>query len=113
MFDSYIRKAEVRKVINADTIEVLLDFGFDQYSVQRILLSEANAPEPYGEEKEKGILAKEYVEKLIPEGSIVYIKSYKKDSFGRWIASIYYKQNNGWTSLSETLLINKFAVPHK
>ena len=58
---SYVYKATVVKVVDADTIDVRLDVGFDTHVFKRLRFLLVDAWETRGEEREKGLAAKEYV----------------------------------------------------
>lgn len=98
----HLYPAKVERVIDGDTIVVDLYLGLgvvldDQY----IRFYGINAWEPKGEQKEKGLKAKEYLEERLKEGNIEieirpeWSKSETgKDSFGRWIGTVYVKGVN-------------------
>ena len=57
----YIYKAKVLRVVDGDTIDLLIDLGFNAWKKERIRLSGINTPETRTKdlkEKEKGLLAK-------------------------------------------------------
>lgn len=103
--DNYVRSAEVRRVIDGDTIEVLVDSGFKYYTVERIQVAGIRTDDIVGENKtERGLKAKEYVEDKLPEGSKVIIQSHGVDGFGRWVCDVYYRSGEGQLNLGVTLL---------
>ena len=86
----YDYKAEVLNVVDGDTIDVRIDCGFRMYRDERLRLMSIDAPEVRRPTKEAGDAATEYAkEKLL--GQTVIIRTVKdgKDSFGRYLATIY------------------------
>jgi micrococcal nuclease len=111
--DNYTRAATVRKVIDGDTIEVMIDDGRRQYSVERVRLLRINTPEIKGEEMEAGLASKSYVESVLPAGSNVVIQTHKSDSFDRWLAELWYINNEGvQINLNDELLNKGLAEPY-
>lgn len=86
----YTYKARVSRIVDGDTIDVDIDLGFGMTSFQRLRFARINAPEVRGEEKEAGQVAKGVVDEKIPPGSEIMIHTEKDDSFGRYIAEIWY-----------------------
>lgn len=88
----YQYKAQVRQVIDADTIDVLIDLGFGVHTMQRLRLYGIDAPEM---KTEAGKIAKEYVKSvLLWAGAtmFVYVRTLKdkKDKYGRKLAVVYF-----------------------
>ena len=113
--DPYVRLATVKKIVDGDTIDVNVDCGFRRFSVERLRLSCIDTPEIRSsnpEEKANGFRSKEYVEKALPIGSNVVIRTEKGDVFGRWLAEVYYKDSEGVDRyLNQELLNEGLAVP--
>ena len=109
--ETYVRNATVRKVVDGDTIEVVVDMGFRRYSVERLRVSRINTPEVRGEQRIEGLASKDFVVKLLPEGTKIVIQSSKGDAFGRWIAEVYYIDGatNEQVNLSDLLLSKGLA----
>jgi micrococcal nuclease len=92
----YWYKAQVLRIIDADTIEVEVDLGFQVFIKETIRFSRINAWEKKGSEKEKGLEAKKYLESVMPVGSEIMLhterdekKKEKKEKFGRWLADVW------------------------
>jgi micrococcal nuclease len=86
---NYCFYAKVKRVVDADTIDLVVDCGFGIFRNERIRLAHVNAWEVRGEEREQGLLAKEYVEKLLPVGRTIVVKTGKeKGKYGRYIGEI-------------------------
>lgn len=85
----YTYKAKIIRVIDGDTMEVLVDLGMYVKMTITIRLFGIDTPEIRGEEREEGLKVKDYVKSLI-EGKEVLIKTHKdsKGKYGRWLAEI-------------------------
>ena len=91
----FVYPAKVERVIDGDTIVVDLQLGLgvvldDQY----IRFYGIDAWETRGEEREKGLEAKEYLEERLSKGKIeIEIRpewgQHGKGSFGRWLGVVY------------------------
>jgi len=109
----YKYKAIVIKVVDADTVKVDIDLGFDNWIHDKNLrILGINAPETRGDEREKGLVAKKFVEQLLPVGSIVEIHTEKTGKYGRYLAEVIYTVENVPHSLSEVLLELGYAKPY-
>ena len=91
----FFYKAQVKKVVDGDTIDVLIDVGFSMHYAGRVRLYGVNTPESRTsnlEEKKAGLAAKEFVEQWIASNNnIVYLKTIKdkNEKYGRILAEIY------------------------
>ena len=88
----YQYKAQVKAVIDADTIDVLIDLGFGVHTMQRLRLYGIDAPEM---KTEAGKIAKEYVKSVLlgaDASMFVYVRTIKdkKDKYGRKLAVLYF-----------------------
>ncbi len=92
----YKYKAKVERVIDGDTLEVTIDLGFKITTVQKLRLAGINTPETYNvkkdsEEYQKGMLAKNYVEKRIAENNnLILIETEKvPEKYGRYVTKVW------------------------
>ena len=88
----YQYKAQVKAVIDADTIDVLIDLGFGVHTMQRLRLYGIDAPEM---RTEAGKIAKEYIKSVLlgaDAAMFVYVRTLKdrKDKYGRKLAVLYF-----------------------
>jgi len=109
-----VRIAQVTKIIDGDTLdlEIKIDLGFHSHAVlnPRVRLARIDAPEVRGKQRPLGLEAKAYVEAEL-NLKMVSIKTFKDDSFGRWIAEIYYTNNNNrHVNLSDEMVKAGHAV---
>ena len=120
----YIYNCIIARVIDGDTIVVHIDLGFDTWlKNQYIRLHDIDAPEIRTLdmfEKEKGLAAKGYVEKLLPVGSrrTLYSYEFKRGKYGRIIGDfgIPFDPENpdgSYYHLSFALLENGYAEPYE
>lgn len=100
----YKYKAKVKRIVNGDTIDVVIDLGFKITTNQRIRLQGINTPETYNvkkdsEEYKKGMVAKLFVIQRIESNNNEVIIETEKDTgkYGRYIGTI-------WMADSETSL---------
>ena len=83
----YTYKAFVERVVDADTVWVNIDCGFNTFSRQKLRLRGIDAPELYSK---KGQKAKEFVEGALSKVSFIIIKSYSLDKYGRPLSDLFY-----------------------
>ena len=108
----YWYTAVLVRIIDGDTIVVDVDLGMSTWKHKVTLrILGIDTPEPRGKTKVAGDAATQRaIELLGPPGSLLYIHTVKKDSFGRWIASV---QLMDGTFFEETMLKEGYAVPYK
>lgn len=91
----FFYKAHVKKILDGDTIDLLIDVGFNMHFSGRVRLYGVNTPESRTsnpQEKIAGLAAKEFVENWIEENNhIVFIKTIKdkNEKYGRLLAEVY------------------------
>ena len=89
-YDPYIYRAKIVRVYDGDTVTAEVDLGFDIKRKMTIRLAGINTPELYGEEREKGLLARDYLASRILDREVtIKTKKDKKGKYGRYIAIIY------------------------
>jgi micrococcal nuclease len=111
----YEYKAKVINVVDGDTIDVVIDLGFDIKYSTRVRLYGINTPETRSrnkKEKDAGLKAKcRLTELLLNSEPGVIIRTIKDDSvekYGRLLANIFL---NG-VNVNELLLQEGLAVPY-
>jgi micrococcal nuclease len=96
MITLYSYKATVIRVIDGDTIEVMIDLGFNTWSSKTIRLNGINAPESRTRDvdtKKKGLASKDrLIEILQNNGNKLNIISRGIDKYGRCLADIFVDQ---------------------
>jgi micrococcal nuclease len=107
MYEYYVRKVE--KVVDGDTIDVLIDLGFDILFQSRVRLAGIDTPESRTrdlKEKALGLESKEYLKNYLKDAKSVVIKTEKINStekFGRILGWLYI---NGDTESVNDKMIN-------
>jgi len=107
MYEYYVRKVE--NVVDGDTIDVLIDLGFDILFQSRVRLAGIDTPESRTKdlaEKALGLESKEYLKKHLKDAKSVVIKTEKMDSsekYGRILGWVYI---NGDTASLNDMMIN-------
>lgn len=85
----YYYKAQVIRIVDADTIVALVDLGFTSSRKEMLRFARIDAPELRGSEREAGLAAKEWLLSQISPGDEIIIRTEKDDSFGRYICELY------------------------
>jgi micrococcal nuclease len=107
MYEYYVRKVE--NVVDGDTIDVLIDLGFDILFQSRVRLAGIDTPESRTrdlKEKALGLESKEYLKKHLKDAKSIIIKTEKMNStekFGRILGWLYV---NGETISVNDMMIN-------
>jgi micrococcal nuclease len=111
MYEYYVRKVE--NVVDGDTIDVLIDLGFDILFQSRVRLAGIDTPESRTKdlkEKALGLESKEYLKKALKDAKSVVIKTEKMNStekFGRILGWIYV--NGDTVSLNDMMINDGYA----
>ena len=111
MYEYYVRKVE--SVVDGDTIDVLIDLGFDIIFGSRVRLAGIDTPESRTKdlaEKALGLEAKEYLKKSLKDAKSVIIKTEKMDSsekYGRILGWVYI--NGDTISLNDMMINDGYA----
>jgi micrococcal nuclease len=111
MYEYYVRKEE--NVVDGDTIDVLIDLGFDILFQSRVRLAGIDTPESRTKdlkEKALGLESKEYLKKHLKDAKSVVIKTEKMDSsekYGRILGWLYV--NNDTESVNDKMINDGYA----
>lgn len=111
MYEYYVRKVE--NVVDGDTIDVLIDLGFDILFQSRVRLAGIDTPESRTKdlaEKALGLESKEYLKKHLKDAKSVVIKTEKMDSsekYGRILGWVYV--NGDTESLNDKMINDGYA----
>jgi micrococcal nuclease len=93
MYEYFVE--EVKNVVDGDTIDVIIDLGFDILFASRVRLAGIDTPESRTTDKAEkalGIEAKEYLKKQLKDAKSVVIRTEKMDSsekYGRILGWVY------------------------
>jgi micrococcal nuclease len=111
MYEYYVRKVE--NVVDGDTIDVLIDLGFDILFQSRVRLAGIDTPESRTKdlaEKTLGLESKEYLKKYLKDAKSVVIKTEKMDSsekYGRILGWVYVNEDT--ESLNDKMINDGYA----
>ena len=111
MYEYYVR--EVKNVVDGDTIDVVIDLGFNVLFEQRVRLAGIDTPESRTSdkvEKALGLEAKEYLKKHIKAAKNVVIRTEKMDSsekYGRILGWVYLDGNS--ESINNKMIADGYA----
>jgi micrococcal nuclease len=111
MYEYYVRKVE--NVVDGDTIDVLIDLGFDILFQSRVRLAGIDTPESRTKdlaEKTLGLESKEYLKKHLKDAKSVVIKTEKMDSsekYGRILGWVYV--NGDTESINDKMINDGYA----
>jgi len=117
--------SSLEKVVDGDTIDVVINLGFDVCTKQRVRLLGIDTPESRTrdlEEKKFGLLSK----KKLKEWCLKAVESEKDDieiqlrcpeadsrgKFGRILAEIWVSEDGEWTNVNKWMCENNYAVPY-
>lgn len=94
MINPYWYKGKVIKVVDGDTVDMMVDLGFDIHHKIRVRLYGVNTPESRTrnlEEKKLGLLAKDFTKDWCDRHEDVYILTVldKNEKYGRVLAELY------------------------
>ena len=104
----YEYSATVDKVIDADTLVLLVDLGLSVFRKATFRLSRINAPEM---STDAGKAAREYLIGLLAPDKTLKIKTIKdrKEKYGRYLVELEGSHGN----ISDAMLAAGHAVPYK
>ncbi len=112
----YEYKAEIRRVVDGDTVDVTIDCGFNIHIKERVRLSGIDTPECRTrdlEEKARGLAAKNrLIEILESFGNKFVIKTFidKKGKFGRLLGELI--SEDGKQNANQMLIKEGHAVEY-
>ena len=93
MYEYFVE--EVRNVVDGDTVDVVIDLGFDILFASRVRLAGIDTPESRTTDKAEkalGLEAKEYLKKQLKDAKSVVIRTEKMNSsekYGRILGWVY------------------------
>jgi micrococcal nuclease len=111
MYEYFVK--DVTNVVDGDTIDVVIDLGFDIMFASRVRLAGIDTPESRTKdkiEKALGLESKEYLKKHLKDAKSVIIKTEKMDSsekYGRILGWVYV--NGDTESLNDKMINDGYA----
>ena len=111
MYQYKIKK--INRVIDGDTVDLDIDLGFGVTLSHRVRLKGINAAETKTsnlEEKTKGLVAKEWLQKELSREGEWIIETVKEDKYGRILGSLYLVGDP--VTINERMLNDGIASPY-
>jgi len=111
MYEYFVK--EVKNVVDGDTIDVVIDLGFDILFASRVRLAGIDTPESRTTDKAEktlGLESKDYLKKYLKDAKSVVIKTEKMNSsekYGRILGWIYV--NGDTESLNDKMINDGYA----
>jgi len=111
MYEYFVK--EVKNVVDGDTIDVIIDLGFDILFASRVRLAGIDTPESRTTDKAEkalGIEAKEYLKKQLKDAKTTIIRTEKMNSsekYGRILGWVYV--NGDSESLNNKMINDGYA----
>ena len=111
MYEYFVK--EVKNVVDGDTIDVIIDLGFDILFASRVRLAGIDTPESRTTDKAEkalGIEAKEYLKKHFKDAKTIVIRTEKMNSsekYGRILGWVYV--NGESESLNNKMINDGYA----
>jgi micrococcal nuclease len=111
MYEYFVK--EVKNVVDGDTIDVIIDLGFDILFSSRVRLAGIDTPESRTTdkaEKSLGLEAKEYLKKQLKDAKTIVIRTEKMNSsekYGRILGWVYV--NGESESLNNKMINDGYA----
>jgi micrococcal nuclease len=86
----YNYKAHIIKVYDGDTVTALIDLGCNVKITEKIRLADVDTPELRGEERESGLISRDWLrEKILDKDVLLHTNKDKKGKYGRYIGTIF------------------------
>ena len=101
---------EVVKIVDGDTIDILIDLGFGLTKKERVRLAGIDTPESRTtnlEEKEMGLQAKDALTGMLESAEEIKVKTEKDGKFGRMLGWLW--ADDDMTSLNHQLVNDGYA----
>jgi len=111
MYEYFVK--EVKNVVDGDTIDVVIDLGFDILFASRVRLAGIDTPESRTTDKAEkalGLESKDYLKKHLKDAKSVVIKTEKMNSsekFGRILGWLYV--NGDAESVNDKMINDGYA----
>lgn len=109
----YEYKCEVKRIVDGDTVDVIIDLGFSILYSTRVRLYGIDTPESRTrdkDEKVRGLLSKDYLKEWLDQGGVI-IRTYrdKKGKFGRVLGEMVV----GGRNINLLMVDENLAVKYK
>ena len=119
------RIAAIEKIVDGDTVDVLIDLGFDVMTRQRVRLLGIDTPESRTSDKiEKvyGKISKKHLSDWCTKAVVsdkddieIELRTQEADSrgkFGRVLGELWVNEDGNWTNVNQWMIDNGYAVKY-
>ena len=103
--------SSVDRVVDGDTVDVIIDLGFDLTKKERVRLAGIDTPESRTrdlEEKAMGLEAKDHLTGMLESSDKLIVKTEKDGKYGRMLGW-FYKNEDAKYSINETMIEQGYA----
>ena len=108
----YEYKCEIDRVVDGDTVDVIIDCGFSIFHKARVRMYGIDTPESRTrdkDEKARGLMSKDFLVDMLEKGDVIIkTKKDKKGKFGRILGELHV----GDTNINQSLIDNFLAVEY-
>ena len=104
---------EIKKIVDGDTVDVVIDLGFSILICHRVRLKGVNAPETRTldhAEKAKGLASKDWLSKELTNDKKWIIETTKEDKYGRYLGTFFEEGES--ISINEKMIQSGMAAPY-
>ena len=88
---------EVAKVVDGDTVDLVIDLGFGLYKKERVRVAGIDLPESRTRDKEEkvyGLEAKAYLMGILESAETIIVETEKDGKYGRMLGWLYVDDND-------------------
>ena len=108
----YEYSCEVKRIVDGDTVDVIIDLGFDISYASRVRLFGIDTPESRTrdkDEKARGLISKDFLKSYLDKGGVVIrTRKDKKGKFGRILGEMLVEDIN----INELMIKEHHAVKY-
>ena len=112
----YEYNCEVTRVVDGDTVDVIIDLGFDISYKSRVRLYGIDTPESRTrdkDEKVRGLMSKDFLVDMLGKGDVIIkTKKDKKGKFGRILGELHVGNKGRSVNINKSLIDNFLAVEY-
>ena len=112
----YEYNCEVTRIVDGDTVDVIIDLGFDISYKSRVRLYGIDTPESRTrdkDEKVRGLMSKDFLVDMLGKGDVIIkTKKDKKGKFGRILGELHVGNKGRSVNINKSLIDNFLAVEY-
>ena len=104
------RVKEVAKVVDGDTVDLVLDLGFKLFKKERCRVAGIDTPESRTRDKKEkvyGLEAKAYLQGLLENAENLYVRTEKDGKYGRMLGHLFCDNLEG--SINQKMIDEGYA----